>query len=40
VVCLEVVDLFLEYEDPEIFADELYNVECVCEAGFVLCGSA
>jgi hypothetical protein len=32
-ICLEVVDLFLEHERPEIFAEELDHVEGVVEAG-------
>ena len=32
VIGLEIVDLFLEHNGPEIFAEELYNVKIVREA--------
>lgn len=35
VVCLEVVYVFAEDEGPEVFAEELYDVEGVVEAGAV-----
>lgn len=35
VVCLEVVYVFAEDERPEVFAEELYDVEGVVEAGAV-----
>lgn len=34
-VGLQVVDLFAEDELPEVFAEEFYYVEGVCEAGAV-----
>ena len=37
---LQVVNLFAEYEHPEVFAEELYYVEGVCEAGAVFGESA
>ena len=35
VVGFEVVDLFAEDEEPEVFADEFDGVEGGCGAGFV-----
>ena len=34
-VRFQVVDLLAEYEHPEVFAEELYRVEGVGEAGAV-----
>jgi hypothetical protein len=31
-ICLEIIDLFLENNGPEIFAEEFYDVEIVCKA--------
>lgn len=34
-VCLEVVNVFAEEEGPKIFAEKLYDVEGIVEAGAV-----